>query len=219
MDPFSLAAMIGGGISSFAGNFISPLMGYATEERAIKKQYKYNRKLMQLQQAWQEQMRSTAHQTEVADLRKAGLNPILSALNGSGAVTPSASVSSVSKPDYGEFKFDSSAFDRYHDIKQRDIAIENSKKQGELIDSQVARERAETSRILAHVAEGIGTPKQTKNVIYNVVSQGINDLLDSGKEAYNLSKEKMHNVGDQKIREFLMEQRLKRMRKEKERNF
>lgn len=219
MDPFSMAAMIGGGISSFAGNFLDPLMNFGLGQISSKKQYKYQRRLMEMQQAWAEKMRSTAHQTEVADLRAAGLNPILSAMNGAGAVTPTASVPTAPLPDYGDFKFNSSAFDRYHDIKQRDIAIENAKKQGNLLDSQVARERAETSRILSHVAEGIGTPKQTKNVIYNVVNQGINDLLDSGKEVYNISKEKMHNVGDQKINEFLMEQRLKRMRKEKERNF
>lgn len=218
MDPFSLAGLISGGISSFAGNFLNPLMNFGLGEISSKKQYKYQRKLMLMQQAWMEKMRSTAHQTEVQDLRAAGLNPVLSAMNGAGAVTPSASVPAAPLPDYGDFKFNSSAVDRFQDIMQRDIAIQNSKKQGQLIDSQVAREQAETARIISHVAEGVGTPQQTKNVIYNVIEQGFNDLLHSAKESYNVSKEKMHH-GDQKIREFLMEQRLKRMRKEKERNF
>lgn len=45
------------------------------------------------QQDWQKHMSDTAHQREVKDLRKAGLNPILSA--NSGATTPSGSTAQV----------------------------------------------------------------------------------------------------------------------------
>lgn len=85
MGLLDLIGPIGGSVISGVGGMLGNLAG--ARESAKNRQF-------------QEYMSSTAHQREVEDLRKAGLNPILSASHG-GASTPSGSTASQQNPFSG----------------------------------------------------------------------------------------------------------------------
>lgn len=79
------------GFGSFAGGVASSIAGVALQDH-------YNRASAKRQMKWQEAMRATQYQTAMADMEKAGLNPILAYKQG-GAGTPSGSAPTVGMPD------------------------------------------------------------------------------------------------------------------------
>lgn len=87
MDPISVGAASG---AQAAGS----ILGYMGQ----KETNQMNQAMAREQMAFQERMSSSAHQREVLDLQKAGLNPILSATGGSGASAPSGASSTAVNP-------------------------------------------------------------------------------------------------------------------------
>lgn len=137
---------------------------------------KRNIALAQENRAWQERMANTAYQRSMADMRKAGLNPILAYKQG-GAAVPSGNVANVESTfkdvDVGEAA--SSAFD---------ARVKNQQVNQVKASAQALREQSEKSKADASLVR-----QRTRAEVTKLTNES-----KSAFEQYQQEKERTHRM-------------------------
>lgn len=133
MSTSSAASMGGGGLGSFLGGVGLEAAGSLLSSGL--NMYQANK-----QMKWQERMSNTAWQRQVADMRAAGINPMLAVSKGSGASTPQGASGQTSNPF-------SSGVDAVTAYQQNKLAREQQENNNTVALATASKMNAEESHI------------------------------------------------------------------------
>nr|QJB19037.1 MAG: DNA pilot protein [Microvirus sp.] len=196
----------GGGISS-ALDFV-PGIGDA---RAQDKANLINIQQAEVNRRFQERMSNTAYQRAMADMKQAGLNPILAYMQG-GASTPSgtqATVQSSSKTALGDMalKATTGIGGLQQSAKQTEIASNVGQSTVQLNAANAAKSVAEAERAKADTGRikeetrGLGR-KASEGNLWNRFYKGINSILDNSAKSYQDHENALKNLREKQDKQF-----------------
>lgn len=189
VEDFGKGALTGTALYGMNPTIAGGLMGIAVggagsylQYQGAKEQREADLASAREQMAFQERMSSTAHQREVEDLRKAGLNPVLSA--NSGASTPvGASIDAQNMmpqlPDVAGI------FATAQQIKKVNQEINESKARIDLLKSQKRNTDTDTATKRPYAEMSNGVSKGISNFFSN--AKALRDVLSEGVPERDIS--------------------------------
>lgn len=171
-------AIIGAGIGA-AGNIVSGIFGSSGQ----KSTNKANLRIAREQMRFQERMAGTTWQRGVADMRKAGINPMLAVSQG-GAPSPTGASSVSQNPNAGLSAGIASAFNAaatYIQLRQQEAQTRNIEANTKLTETKLPK------------AEVMSTPYEIAQSVINKVKDYVKggkpvEYLDPGDMATNQFK-------------------------------
>lgn len=179
-----------------ANSLAAAQMANVASAVSAERQYRFNAEEAKKHRDWQERMSNTAYQRQVADLKAAGLNPVLGYMQGQGATTPSGAAASGANYHGAQAQVDMSANDVLQSLYS---ALINSATQTDIaqINASTALQQAAISSAAAVSAANIGASasryhtdvnRQTQldtNDWFNILA---NNITGSGQLRSNLDK-------------------------------